>query len=223
MNSIATAIAMSAKQPRKNASLLGSMCEDSGIQYAKREQTANLEGHYALITGARVKIGFQASLESCAPARGNRHDPFPSGCRPSYGSSKLDSPRSSGAPGNSWARSTAYAEVELYAVLVGTVPRLIILLNRPLPDRAAAGPNSCTCLYARMGRSPRSLMLRRTACEPRRRRRRIEGSQARARAGLVAASRGRGRGTAAQRGVVAAALSRWDYHGGIRCFLQVAR
>ena len=41
-----------------------SMCEDCGeFNYAKREQTANLEGHYALITGARVKIGFQASLK----------------------------------------------------------------------------------------------------------------------------------------------------------------
>jgi NAD(P)-dependent dehydrogenase (short-subunit alcohol dehydrogenase family) len=41
-----------------------SMCEACGeFNYAKREQTANLEGHYALITGARVKIGFQASLK----------------------------------------------------------------------------------------------------------------------------------------------------------------
>jgi NAD(P)-dependent dehydrogenase (short-subunit alcohol dehydrogenase family) len=41
-----------------------SMCETCGeFNYAKREQTADLEGHYALITGARVKIGFQASLK----------------------------------------------------------------------------------------------------------------------------------------------------------------
>jgi NAD(P)-dependent dehydrogenase (short-subunit alcohol dehydrogenase family) len=41
-----------------------SMCESCGeFNYAKREQTADLEGHYALITGARVKIGFQASLK----------------------------------------------------------------------------------------------------------------------------------------------------------------
>ena len=41
-----------------------SMCETCGeYNYAKREQTANLDGHYALITGARVKIGFQASLK----------------------------------------------------------------------------------------------------------------------------------------------------------------
>lgn len=41
-----------------------SMCEDCGqFNYAKREQTADLQGHYALITGARVKIGFQASLK----------------------------------------------------------------------------------------------------------------------------------------------------------------
>jgi NAD(P)-dependent dehydrogenase (short-subunit alcohol dehydrogenase family) len=41
-----------------------SMCESCGdFNYAKREQTADLGGHYALVTGARVKIGFQASLK----------------------------------------------------------------------------------------------------------------------------------------------------------------
>jgi NAD(P)-dependent dehydrogenase (short-subunit alcohol dehydrogenase family) len=41
-----------------------SMCESCGeFNYAKREQTADLHGHCALITGARVKIGFQASLK----------------------------------------------------------------------------------------------------------------------------------------------------------------
>ena len=41
-----------------------SMCEGCGdFNYAKREQTADLRGHYALVTGARVKIGFQASLK----------------------------------------------------------------------------------------------------------------------------------------------------------------
>lgn len=41
-----------------------SMCEVCGeLNYAKREQTADLSGHYALVTGARVKIGFQASLK----------------------------------------------------------------------------------------------------------------------------------------------------------------
>jgi NAD(P)-dependent dehydrogenase (short-subunit alcohol dehydrogenase family) len=41
-----------------------SMCEECGeFNYAKREQSADLDGHYALITGARVKIGFQASLK----------------------------------------------------------------------------------------------------------------------------------------------------------------
>ena len=39
------------------------MCCDCGeLNYAKRFQTANLVGKVALITGARVKIGFQASL-----------------------------------------------------------------------------------------------------------------------------------------------------------------
>jgi len=41
-----------------------SMCDACGdFNYAKREQTADVSGHYALITGARVKIGFQASLK----------------------------------------------------------------------------------------------------------------------------------------------------------------
>jgi len=41
-----------------------SMCEPCGdFNYAKREQTADLTGEYALITGARVKIGYQASLK----------------------------------------------------------------------------------------------------------------------------------------------------------------
>ena len=41
-----------------------SMCESCGdFNYAKREQTADLTGQYAVITGARVKIGYQASLK----------------------------------------------------------------------------------------------------------------------------------------------------------------
>jgi NAD(P)-dependent dehydrogenase (short-subunit alcohol dehydrogenase family) len=41
-----------------------SMCEPCGdFNYTKREQSADLDGHYALVTGARVKIGFQASLK----------------------------------------------------------------------------------------------------------------------------------------------------------------
>jgi NAD(P)-dependent dehydrogenase (short-subunit alcohol dehydrogenase family) len=41
-----------------------SLCEACGdFNYAKREQTADLDGQYALVTGARVKIGFQACLK----------------------------------------------------------------------------------------------------------------------------------------------------------------
>src|SRR5262245_2207947 len=41
-----------------------SLCEPCGdFNYAKREQTADLTGHYALVTGARVKIGYQAALK----------------------------------------------------------------------------------------------------------------------------------------------------------------
>jgi NAD(P)-dependent dehydrogenase (short-subunit alcohol dehydrogenase family) len=41
-----------------------SMCEPCGdFNYAKREQSADLRGHHALVTGARVKIGYQASLK----------------------------------------------------------------------------------------------------------------------------------------------------------------
>ncbi|MEO7773880.1 MAG: SDR family NAD(P)-dependent oxidoreductase [Steroidobacteraceae bacterium] len=41
-----------------------SMCRPCGeFNYAKRSQTADLSGQYVLITGARVKIGFQAALK----------------------------------------------------------------------------------------------------------------------------------------------------------------
>jgi NAD(P)-dependent dehydrogenase (short-subunit alcohol dehydrogenase family) len=41
-----------------------SLCEPCGdFNYAKREQTADLAGHYALVTGSRVKIGYQAALK----------------------------------------------------------------------------------------------------------------------------------------------------------------
>ena len=41
-----------------------SLCPACGdFNYAKRQQTADLSGHYAIVTGARVKIGFQASLK----------------------------------------------------------------------------------------------------------------------------------------------------------------
>lgn len=41
-----------------------SMCEACGdFNYAKREQTADLDGQYALVTGSRVKIGYQSSLK----------------------------------------------------------------------------------------------------------------------------------------------------------------
>jgi len=39
------------------------MCPDCSVfNYAKRFQTASLEGQVGLITGARLKIGYQASL-----------------------------------------------------------------------------------------------------------------------------------------------------------------
>jgi NAD(P)-dependent dehydrogenase (short-subunit alcohol dehydrogenase family) len=41
-----------------------SLCEPCGdFNYAKRQQTADLAGHYAVVTGARVKIGYQAALK----------------------------------------------------------------------------------------------------------------------------------------------------------------
>jgi NAD(P)-dependent dehydrogenase (short-subunit alcohol dehydrogenase family) len=41
-----------------------SLCEPCGdFNYAKREQTADLAGQYAVVTGARVKIGYQAALK----------------------------------------------------------------------------------------------------------------------------------------------------------------
>ncbi|HMA11698.1 MAG TPA: SDR family oxidoreductase, partial [Steroidobacteraceae bacterium] len=41
-----------------------SMCQECGdFNYAKREYTADLSGRVALVTGARVKIGYQAALK----------------------------------------------------------------------------------------------------------------------------------------------------------------
>ncbi|MEO8465363.1 MAG: SDR family oxidoreductase [Gammaproteobacteria bacterium] len=41
-----------------------SLCEACGdFNYAKRDQSADLAGHYALVTGARVKIGYQTALK----------------------------------------------------------------------------------------------------------------------------------------------------------------
>jgi hypothetical protein len=53
------------KQPfTKVHGFYDSLCEPCGdFNYAKREQTADLCGHYALVTGARVKIGYQAALK----------------------------------------------------------------------------------------------------------------------------------------------------------------
>jgi NAD(P)-dependent dehydrogenase (short-subunit alcohol dehydrogenase family) len=53
------------KQPfLKTHRYYDSMCEPCGdFNYAKREQTADLSGRFALVTGARVKIGYQASLK----------------------------------------------------------------------------------------------------------------------------------------------------------------
>ena len=60
-----------------------SMCEPCGeFNYAKREQTADLSGRYALVTGARVKIGYQASLKLLrAGAHVDRHDALSGRCR----------------------------------------------------------------------------------------------------------------------------------------------
>jgi NAD(P)-dependent dehydrogenase (short-subunit alcohol dehydrogenase family) len=53
------------KQPFKKVHrYYDSMCETCGdFNYAKRELTADLDSHYAIVTGARVKIGYQAALK----------------------------------------------------------------------------------------------------------------------------------------------------------------
>ncbi len=53
-------------------------CAD--FNYAKRTQRAPLSGKVALITGARVKIGYQASADVASLGRaGDRHHPLPQG------------------------------------------------------------------------------------------------------------------------------------------------
>jgi NAD(P)-dependent dehydrogenase (short-subunit alcohol dehydrogenase family) len=53
------------KKPFKKVhAFYDSLCAPCGdFTYAKRSQTADLAGHYALVTGARVKIGYQAALK----------------------------------------------------------------------------------------------------------------------------------------------------------------
>lgn len=53
------------KQPfRQPHRFYDSLCRECGeYNYAKRSQSADLTGHCALVTGARVKIGFQAALK----------------------------------------------------------------------------------------------------------------------------------------------------------------
>ena len=60
-----SAIAMSASSRSRRCIATTIPCASTcgDFNYAKREQTADLSGHYALVTGARVKIGYQASLK----------------------------------------------------------------------------------------------------------------------------------------------------------------
>jgi hypothetical protein len=74
-----------------------SLCETCGdFNYAKREQTADLDGQYALVTGARIKIGYQASLKLLRAAltsssrRASRSTP-PIGIRARWISPRFDS------------------------------------------------------------------------------------------------------------------------------------
>ena len=60
------------------------LCPDcAALNYEKRFQTASLDGRVAVITGARVKIGFQTALKMLrAGARGDRHHALPPRRRP---------------------------------------------------------------------------------------------------------------------------------------------
>ena len=79
-------------------------------------------------------------LEAAARRRAcHRHHPLPSRCHRSVlEGARLR--RFSRAPGNSWTRSTAYAERRVvHAVLVGTVAAAGLPSEQCLPDRAPAG------------------------------------------------------------------------------------
>ncbi len=43
--------------------------ECAAFNFAKRTELADLRGRVALLTGGRVKIGYQPGLNCCAPAR----------------------------------------------------------------------------------------------------------------------------------------------------------
>ena len=118
-----------------------SMCDDCGdFNYAKREQTADLAGHYALITGARVKIGFQASLKLL---RAGAHvivtTRFPVDAAERY------SPRAGlravpRAAADSWPGSAAHAECrDLHALPARAAAAARLHTQQRVSDRAAPG------------------------------------------------------------------------------------
>ena len=59
----ARATSASSRSPKFIATTTRCARRCGDFNYAKREQTADLDGRYALVTGARVKIGYQASLK----------------------------------------------------------------------------------------------------------------------------------------------------------------
>jgi 3-oxoacyl-ACP reductase-like protein len=112
------------KQPFANMHrYYDSMCEVCGdFNYAKRQQSADLSGRYALVTGARVKIGFQASLKLL---RAGAHvivtTRFPVDAAERY-SKEPDYRAFSRAPAGVWPGPAAYSERGAIHTIPGRAP-----------------------------------------------------------------------------------------------------
>ena len=185
-----------------------SMCESCGdFNYAKREQTADLSGQYALITGARVKIGYQAVAQTTA-RRGacHRHDALSGRCRRSL-FERAGFLFVSGAAADPRAGSASHAErgaVHEISRRAAAAPRLHP--QQRVPDGASAGGILSTPAGA--GSRSRSPRFRRTcdACS------RVTTSCARCSKGRARTPRRAGgdRNTARARGSCTAQPSRSD-------------
>ncbi len=155
-----------------------SMCEDCGdFNYAKREQTADLSGRYALVTGARVKIGFQASLKllrAGAHVIVTTRFPIDAADRYSKEPDYASVPRAAADPR---ARPAAYPKRRaVHAVSRRAVAEARLHPEQRVPDGAAAGGVLSAPARARGGGDRHAAVgVARAAREPRRAARTLDG------------------------------------------------